>query len=52
MTYATTKFNSELGHDLGVGIYKNVLYEPYNVHISRNSSEIIGGFNKLEIFKY
>jgi len=50
MTYATAKFNSELGHDLGVGIYKNVLYEPYNVHISRNSSEIIGGFHKLEIF--
>jgi ATP-binding cassette, subfamily B, bacterial PglK len=50
LTYVTVKFNYELVHDLGIGIYKNVLYEPYNIHISRNSSEIIGGFNKLDLF--
>jgi len=49
LIYMTNKFNYGLGHEIGMGIYKKALYEPYNVHISRNKSEVIGGFIKLEL---
>lgn len=32
-----------VGTDLSIKIYKRTLYQPYAVHISRNSSEIING---------
>jgi ATP-binding cassette subfamily B protein len=34
------------GADLGAEIYKRTLYQPYIVHIGRNSSEVIDGINK------
>lgn len=36
LTYAT-------GADISIGIYRRTLYQPYAVHVSRNSSEIING---------
>jgi ATP-binding cassette, subfamily B, bacterial PglK len=50
LIYVTFKFNYGLGHEIGVGIYKKALFEPYSNHISRNKSEVIGGLNKLELF--
>jgi len=50
LTYSTVKFNYKLGHELGIGIYKNVLYDTYDIHIARNSSEIISGLHKLDRF--
>lgn len=50
LIYMTFKFNYGLGHEIGIAIYRKALYEPYSVHIARNKSEVIGGFNKLELF--
>ena len=33
------------GADLSMNIYKRTLYQPYQVHLSRNSSEIINGIS-------
>ena len=50
LAYIMIKFKYELSHDLGLGIYENVLHESYNKHINRNNAEIIAAFNKLELF--
>ncbi len=44
----TIKFNFEVGHELGIDIYKNALYRKYTDHLDSHSSELIGGLNKLE----
>jgi ATP-binding cassette, subfamily B, bacterial PglK len=49
LIYMTNKFNYGLGHEIGIGIYKKALYESYDIHISRNKSEVISGFVKLEL---
>src|ERR1035437_3437265 len=36
------------GHDLSVLAYQATLYQPYHVHVSRNSSEVIGGVGKVD----
>ena len=48
LVYATARFNFGIGHELGAEIYHRALHQPYEVHVARNSSEIIGGLNKLE----
>jgi ABC-type multidrug transport system fused ATPase/permease subunit len=37
------KLSQFVGSDISNNIYKRTLYQPYSVHISRNSSEIIDG---------
>ncbi len=45
---ANTKLSFSTGSDVSVSIYRKTLYQPYIVHISRNSSEIINGIaNKV-----
>ncbi len=34
-----------IGSDLGVEIYRRTLYQPYSVHISRNSNEIVSAIS-------
>ena len=36
------------GHELSALVYQNTLYQPYHVHISRNSSEVISGVEKVD----
>lgn len=43
LLWATTKFTFAIGADLSMEIYHRTLYQPYSVHIARNSSEIISG---------
>lgn len=43
------RFAFGLGHDLGVAIYRSVLYRPYIYHITTNTSEIIEGVNKAQL---
>lgn len=38
-----TRLAHAIGADLSVEIFQRTLYQPYHVHISRNSSEIIAG---------
>ncbi|WP_412778162.1 ATP-binding cassette domain-containing protein [Thalassospira lucentensis] len=40
---AQTRLSFVTGHQLGASIYQKVLFQPYSVHASRNSSEVING---------
>ncbi|MGE3149657.1 MAG: ABC transporter ATP-binding protein [Pseudorhodoplanes sp.] len=48
LSWATNKYAFALGHDLGVALYRRVLYQPYSFHISRNTSEIIAAVQKVQ----
>jgi ATP-binding cassette, subfamily B, bacterial PglK len=41
--YVSTRVSFASGADLGINIYRRTLFQPYSVHIERNSSEIING---------
>jgi ABC-type multidrug transport system fused ATPase/permease subunit len=43
LLWASTKLAFATGADLSIEIYKRTLYQPYSVHCSRNSSEIMNG---------
>ncbi|PJZ28686.1 ABC transporter ATP-binding protein [Leptospira kmetyi] len=43
LLWFSTKFSFETGNDLSINIYNRTLYQPYQVHISRNSSEVVSG---------
>lgn len=43
LLWATTRLSFATGSDFSIGIYRRTLYQPYAVHISRNSSEVING---------
>lgn len=40
---ATIRFAHAVGADISIEIYKRTLYQPYQVHVARNSSEVISG---------
>lgn len=39
--WGQTKLSYAIGADLSISIYKKTLYQPYSVHVSRNSSDLI-----------
>jgi len=39
--WANVRVSFETGADLSISLYRRTLYQPYAVHVSRNSSEII-----------
>jgi ABC-type multidrug transport system fused ATPase/permease subunit len=41
LLWVQTKLSHTIGADISTEIYKRTLYQPYAVHISRNSSEVI-----------
>jgi len=41
LLWATISFVNATAADISILVYRNVIYQPYEVHISRNSSEII-----------
>jgi len=43
LLWATTRLSYASGADLSTRIYRRTLYQPYAVHVARNSSEIING---------
>ncbi len=48
LLWANTKFAFSCGADLSSKVYKKILYQPYHVHISRNTSEVVSGIvNKI-----
>ena len=48
LLWANTRLAFEYGADLSLDIYRRALYQPYPIHISRNSSELISGItNKV-----
>ena len=43
LLWATTRLAFAAGADLSMDIYSRTLYQPYAVHVARNSSEVING---------
>lgn len=43
LVWASTRLTFATGADLSMDIYRRTLYQPFAVHISRNSSEVISG---------
>lgn len=39
--WSSTRFSFAFGSDIGIQVYRSTLYQPYDVHTSRNSSEVI-----------
>ena len=45
LLWASTKLSFATGADLSIEIYHRTLFQPYSVHIARNSSEVINGIS-------
>ncbi|HEV8017065.1 MAG TPA: ABC transporter ATP-binding protein [Steroidobacteraceae bacterium] len=43
LLWVTTRFTFAAGADLSIEVYLRTLYQPYEVHVARNSSEVISG---------
>ncbi len=43
LLWVSTRLSFAVGADLGISIYRRTLYQPYSVHIGRNSSVVISG---------
>lgn len=41
--WASTRLSFAIGVDLSIDMYRRTLYQPYKVHVNRNSSEVISG---------
>ncbi len=48
LLWVSTRLAFASGADLGIEVYRRTLYQPYRVHVARNSSEVISGItNKV-----
>ena len=48
LLWASTRLAFASGADLSIEVYRRTLYQPYRVHVARNSSEVISGItNKV-----
>jgi ATP-binding cassette subfamily B protein len=48
LLWVSTRFIFATGADLSIEVYRRTLYQPYSVHVARNSSEVISGItNKV-----
>jgi len=45
LLWASTRLSFATGSDLSNSIYRRTLYQPYAVHVARNSSEVIDGIS-------
>ena len=43
MMYASNRLSFATGADLSINVYRRTLYQPYSVHVARNSGEVING---------
>jgi ABC-type bacteriocin/lantibiotic exporter with double-glycine peptidase domain len=46
LLWASSRLSYAAGADISINIYQRTLFQPYSVHISRNSNEIISGISK------
>jgi ABC-type multidrug transport system fused ATPase/permease subunit len=48
LLWSSTRIAFASGADLGIEVYRRTLYQPYQIHVARNSSEVISGItNKV-----
>lgn len=53
LLWVSTRIAYSTGADLSIELYKRTLYQPYQVHVARNSSEVISGItNKVNEVTY
>lgn len=45
LLWAQTRLSHAIGADFSTSIYRRTLYQPYAVHVARNSSEVIAGIS-------
>ena len=45
LLWAQTRLSHAIGADLSISIYRRTLYQPYAVHVTRNSSDVIAGIS-------
>lgn len=45
LLWAQTRLSYAIGADFGIAIYRRTLYQPYAIHVQRNSSDVIAGIN-------
>ncbi len=48
LLWAQTRLSMAIGADFSVQVYERTLYQPYSLHVSRNSSEILAGSQKAK----
>jgi ATP-binding cassette, subfamily B, bacterial PglK len=48
LLWSQTRLSMAIGSDFSVQVYERTLYQPYSLHVSRNSSEILAGARKAE----
>jgi ABC-type multidrug transport system fused ATPase/permease subunit len=48
LAWATQKFVFRLGYDLGVAVYRRILFQPYSYHVARNSSEVLANITRVQ----
>ncbi len=49
LLWVTTRLAFSAGSDLSAELYRRTLYQPYMVHISRNSSSVLSGIGKVSL---
>ena len=49
LLWVSTRLVHASGADLSIELYRRTLYQPYQVHIARNSSSVISGMSKVEV---
>ena len=52
LSWVSSKWISGLAVDLGVEIYRRMLYQPYSFHVARNTSESIAALNKVQVVAF
>lgn len=52
LTWASLRISHGLGGDIAGEVYRRTLYQPYSWHVSRNSSEILSGIDKVNAVVY
>ena len=46
LLWALTRISHAIGADFSISIYRRTLFQPYSVHVMRNTSEVIAGISK------
>jgi ATP-binding cassette, subfamily B, bacterial PglK len=47
LLWANTQLANACGADLSIEVYRRTLYQPYQVHVARNSSTLLSGIGKV-----
>jgi ABC-type multidrug transport system fused ATPase/permease subunit len=47
LLWASTQVSFSAGSDLSVELYRRTLYQPYSVHVGRNTSAVLSGIGKV-----